>query len=184
MIEQGFEEHDRDEREKSFSSNAASDAMEDHLKPQNPASDDAYLNMLVKKAKLRFKLTDYEGDFLKTLNQELRKPTPSARTAIQERMMLLDSLRVKLLNMLYLLTDRMDEYAYSYYEKYNSEFKILVRQGRPSTQAIETEIHTNADMQEKKMLLKGFDDFKGLLFGYIKTIDNCKATCFEKIKGA
>ena len=149
---------------------------------QNPITDDDYLDNLIFRVKTRFGLSDYESNILRKINLELRKPTPSSPGMIGERLNLLDELRVQLLNMIYVVTDKNSEFAYSYYEKYNSEFTRLTRMGRPSSQAIDAEINKEPSMHRKRSLLDNFDAFRGMLFGYIKTIDGAKQTCYEKAR--
>ena len=155
---------------------------EEKVLKKNPITDDDYMENMVSTVKTRFALSDYEANFLREVNSELRKPTPSTPSMIGDRLTKLDDLRVRLLSMIYMITDKESEFAYEYYEKYNSDFTRLVRMGRPSTPAIEAEIHNNAAMHKKKALLESFDAFKGMLFGYVKTIDGAKQTCYERAR--
>lgn len=141
--------------------------------------DSVYMSELLDKLKNTFGLTDYEVEFIRQLNIELKRPTPTTRVGINNRLDLLDEYRSKLANLIFMITSSMQEYQYKYHETYNASFTRLVRAGRPSTQAIESEIHTDEAMHRQRKLLDSFENFRALLFSYMKSLDSCKSTCFS-----
>lgn len=144
--------------------------------------DTAYLEKLLETVKNKFSLTDYETEFLKEINIELRRPTPSTKLGLEERVTLLDNYKVRLHNMLFMLENKFNEIEYQYKSRYNPEYSRLVKAGRPSGQAIEAEIFANKlDLKEKHDLLQDWESFKALLTSYIKTLRDCKETCFNKV---
>jgi hypothetical protein len=142
--------------------------------------DNAYLDQVLTKIKNEFGLSDYEVDLLRSINLELRKPLPTVQSGIESRVNVIDSYRSKLVVMIYEVSDKYSIQEYEYKSKYDPEFVRLTRSGRPNQQAVDSEIHMNKDMQDKRKLLNDFDSFKNLLFSYLKTLDECKSTCMKK----
>jgi len=143
-------------------------------------TESTYIKNLVMKLKDKFNLSDYETEFLERLNTELRRPVPTTQLGIEDRLYLLDVLKIDLHNMLYVLEERFSSMEYEYKEKYNIEHTRLVRAGRPSEAAIDSEIHTNTSLKSTRDLLNDWQSFKGLLTSYLSVIKACKDTCLKK----
>lgn len=151
------------------------------MSSNNPALEQAYVSSLINKLKHKFSLTDYEADFLLAINTELRRAMPSTKLGLEQRINLLDEYRVKLLNMIYQISDKHSEISFQYKEPYNLRFAKLIKAGRPSTQAVESEILNDPAMFELYKLLEEYENFKSLLFGYLKALGECKSSCFNKV---
>ena len=147
----------------------------------SPAEEMAYIDNLIDKLQTKFSLTDFEANFIKEVNLELKRPMPSTKLGLEERVNLLDMYRAKLLNFIYQVSDKCSEISFQYREPYNLRFVKLVKAGRPSTQAIESEILTDQAMFNLHNLLEEYENFKSLLFGYLKALGECKTSCFNKV---
>ena len=143
--------------------------------------ENAYIEKLLNVLKNKFSLTDYEVEFIRDINNELKRPMPNTKIGLEERVNVLDAYKVKLHNMLFMLENKFNEISYQYREKYNIEHTKLVRNGRPSEAAIDAEIWTNKALKEQRDLLQDWESFKGLLTSYIATIKSCKDSCFNKV---
>ena len=140
-----------------------------------------YLDKLLQEVKNKFSLSDYEVEFLKELNIELRKPLPSTKLGLEERVNILDMYKLELHNILYMLENKFNEISYQYKEIYNQQHSRLVRMGRPSEVAIEAEIHLDKGLKSQRDLLQDWEAFKNLLTSYLSTIKSCKDSCMYKI---
>ena len=146
------------------------------------ADDNAYADEIYNKLKINLGLTDYEVGLLKSINGELKKPLPTTPAGVESRINVLDMYRVKLLNFIYAVNDKASKFEYEYKKVYDPKFVQLTRAGRPNQQAVDSEIHNDISMQDNRLVLHNFENFKGLLFGYLKTIDTAKDTCMQKWK--
>lgn len=125
-------------------------------------------------------LSDYDVDVIRRVNSILKEPTPSVQLQIQSRVSALDSLRVELLDLIYDVNVQNNDLEYRYKETYDREFAMLVKADRPSQQAIDSEIHAKSRaMQDMRQNLNNFDALKGLLFGYLKSLDKSRETCMS-----
>ena len=140
-----------------------------------------YLDKLLQEVKNKFSLSDYEVEFLKELNIELRKPLPSTKLGLEERVNILDMYKLELHNILYMLENKFNEISYQYKEIYNQQHSRLVRMGRPSEAAIEAEIHLEKGLKSQRDLLQDWEIFRNLLTSYLSTIKSCKDSCMYKI---
>lgn len=140
-----------------------------------------YLDKLLQEVRNKFSLSDYEVDFLKELNIELRKPLPSTRLGLEERVNVLDMYKLELHNILYMLENKFNEISYQYREKYNQNHSRLVRMGRPSEAAIDAEIWLDKGLKSQRDLLQDWEVFKNLLTSYLSTIKSCKESCMYKV---
>lgn len=153
--------------------------MSERLPSRSAGSN--FIDELLESIKNSLGLTDYEVEILRKVNKVLREPTPTTQVGIEERVSVLDRYRVDLLNLLYMLEDKLATLEYSYKNVYDPEFMKLTRQGRPSQQAIDSEIHaTNASMNEWRNTMHHYDYVKSLILGYIKSIGASKDTCMKK----
>lgn len=142
---------------------------------------DDYLEEVFRSIKAQFSLNDTEIGIVREVNRILREPTPTVQTGIESRVSRIDSLRVEVQNLLYIVESKISDAEYDYHTVYDLEFTRLTRAGRPSQQAIESEIHSKDEvMKDKRRLLENYRDFKNLLLGYLKSLSSSKDTCMKK----
>lgn len=142
--------------------------------------ENVYMDKLLTQIKNNLGLSDYEVELIRNINQELKKPLPTVQAGIESRVNLLDMYRVKLVNLIYSVTDACSRYEYTYKTKYDPLFVQYTRAGRPNQQAVDSEIHMDANMQDSRLVLNNYDALKSLLYSYLKTIDSYKETCLRK----
>lgn len=125
-------------------------------------------------------LSDDEVDVLRRVNRILREPTPSVQMQIQNRVSDLDALRVELNELIFDVSVKASDAEYRYREPFDKEYMTLVRADRPSHAAIEAEIlATHPALRDLHQTLENFEAMKGLLFGYMKSLDHSKETCMR-----
>ena len=125
-------------------------------------------------------LNEHDIDIIRHVNLTLKEPTPSVQLAIQNRVSELDSMRVELLDLIFNVNVQANDFEYKYKDSYDREFARLVKADRPSQQAIDSEIHANSrSLQDMRLTLNNYDSLKGLLFGYLKSLDKSRETCMK-----
>lgn len=145
----------------------------------NSGSD--YIDSVLGTVKDTLKLSDGDIDILRRANKLLLEPTPTVQVMIEARVDSIDRLCVELRNLLYILENKIGNLDYEYKTIYDEQFTNLVRKGRPSQQAIESEIHSsNEFMMQRRQLLTNFEYLKNLITGYLRSLKDCKETCIRK----
>lgn len=146
-------------------------------------SGNDYVEGLLQSIKDQISLTDYEVEILRETNRILREPMPTIQVALEERVAQIDVCRTDLTNLLYMIEDRFEKIQYSYQSVYDPEFMRLTRAGRPSQQAIDSEIHaTKESMMEWRDTIHHYEYAKNLIFNYLKSLNSTKETCLKKLK--
>lgn len=135
---------------------------------------------IISKIKDKFNLSDVEENFLLDINTELKKPIPSNSIGVQNKVNVLDSMRMSLVNFIYSINDKCSKVEYDYKSAYDPAFVRLTRAGRPNQQAVDSEIHIDQRMNELRTTLEQYESFKSLLFSYLKTLDSYKESCMKK----
>lgn len=138
-----------------------------------------YIDGVMRKIQSAISLTDFEVDIVKEVLLSLNKPLPSTRVGAQTRLNELDVCRLKLTNLIYVVSEKAVVHTDEYKRIYEPEFVRLTRAGRPNQAAIESEIHLNPAIFDKRSLVNNFDIVKSLLYGYLKTIDQVKQSVMK-----
>lgn len=138
------------------------------------------LDRILERIRNTLNLTSYDIDVIRKVNEKLKEPTPSVQLQIQKRVSDLDSLRVELLDLIFNVNVECNDYEYRYKETYDREFAMLVKAERPSQQAIDSEIHAKSKaLQDMRLNLGNYEALKGMLFGYLKSLDKSRETCMR-----
>lgn len=138
------------------------------------------LEELLLKIKNNLSLSDEEIDVIRKVNLTLKEPTPSVDLQIQSRISRLDRHMHDVNNLIFSVKVKKNDLEYKYKCIYDPKFAMLVKSDRPSTQAIDSEIHAkDRALQDMRQELNNFDALIGLLFGYLKTIADHKETCMK-----
>ena len=145
------------------------------------SSNSDYVEALLDNIRGYLSLTDHEVGILRETNRILREPTPTTQLGLENRVSVLDQCRTDLVNLLYMIEDRLSRVEFSYRNVYDPEFTRLTRAGRPSQQAIDSEIHSTIEkMSEWRDTINHYEFARNLLLGYLKSISASKETCMKK----
>ena len=138
------------------------------------------LDRILDKIKNTLHLSDYDIGVIRDVNRTLKEPTPSVQLSIQSRVSKLDAMRVDLLDLIFDVGVQSSDLEYKYKERYDEAFAKLVRADRPSQQAIDSEIHAmDPAMRDMRTTLNNYELLRGLLFGYLKSLDKSRETCMK-----
>lgn len=140
-----------------------------------------YIDQMLDVVKDRLSLSDHEVQIVKDVNLLLREPTPTVQAGIESRVSKIDQYRNDLTNLIYMIENKETQLDYDYHKIYDVEFTRLTRAGRPSQQAIESEIHSSIEgADDRRLVLRDIENFKNLLFGYLRALKSSKETCMKK----
>lgn len=138
----------------------------------------AYEEDLFKRLKDNLNLKEYEIGLLQDLSRELKRPVQSGSHAYN-RLTELDAYRLKLINFIQAFDIQLTDLRNEYKKVYDPKFVQLTRAGRPNQQAVDSEIHNDEAMQKKRYILDNYENFRSMLFSYLKTIDSARETCIQ-----
>ena len=128
---------------------------------------EAYINEVIKKVKDTIGISDFESESLKDVVRLLNKPLPTTKSLAQQRLSEIDSCRTFLVNIIFMISTRLAEETDKYKKLYDPEFVRLTRMGRPNQVAVDSEIHLNPDMANRRKIINNYDVVKNLLYGYL-----------------
>lgn len=140
---------------------------------------EAYINEVLDKIQSSVSITDYEKTLIKEVVMVMNKPLPTTRLGAQTRLNELDTCRLKLTNLTFSISEKAIVASDEYRKVYEPEFVRLTRAGRPSQSAIESEMHLNLAIFDKRTVVNNYETVKSLLYGYIKTLDQIKQSVMK-----
>lgn len=108
---------------------------------------------------------------------------PMVASEAKNNMIFLDRSRVKLVTIYYSLCSKISGMRAEIQSSYDTSYTRLVKLGRPSNNAIESEIRaTNPNYAGFSKLLEDYENLKRLISDYIRCIDNSKSTTIEMLR--
>ncbi|AMM44904.1 hypothetical protein SP15_105 [Bacillus phage SP-15] len=121
------------------------------------------VNKVIEVIKTLSGFEDYELQIVRDVNIAVSKAYPTGRTACQERLSALDTLRGRLNTLILLLKDHRSKEKRFHQSKHDKEYVRLTRLGRPNSQAINSEIRSSfpdlAENESKLERLKQIIDY-------------------------
>ena len=113
----------------------------------------------------------------------LNSSTPQIAAEYKNRLMILDKLRTELSSLYFMITRNINQIRNSYQRDYDAQYVRLVKIGRPSHNAIESEIRFNSpDYVTSSLKIEELDNVRNLINSYIRGIDSVKNTTVELLR--
>lgn len=145
-----------------------------------PTDDKSYKDSLYKSLKDGIGLSDFEIAMIREVADEIAKPIPSTLSGVETKTHQMEAFRVKILNIIQNVSTRYNQIEYDYKKSYDPKFVQLTRAGRPNQQSVDSEIHLDQTMQDTRLLLRNYESFRNLMFGYLKSVDTVRDTCMQR----
>lgn len=124
-----------------------------------------------------------EYDILNDTYNLITQSAPTVASEAKTHLLLLDHTKVKLSTLYYSLCRTISKLRDQVQSAYDSSYMRLVKLGRPSKDAIESEIRVlNPEYAKIYRKLIDYEDLKDLVNMYIKCIDSSKITTIEILK--
>lgn len=141
----------------------------------------SYIDQILERIQVSLSITDYEKGMLKGIILDLMKPTPESSMAAQTVVNKLEEDRVWLINFLFMVTDKFNSLHDDYMRDYDKYFTRISKMDRPNRQAVDSEVHsTKPYLADKRQTIANFENFKSLLYSYLKSIEFARQSAFSK----
>lgn len=113
----------------------------------------------------------------------IRTSNPSVASEAKNHLIMLDRSRVKLSTLYYSISRVISSLKDQIQGTYDSQYVRLVKMGRPSKDAIESEIRaTNAEYSGISKKIRDYEDVKDLISMYLRCIDSNRSTVTEILR--
>ena len=117
-------------------------------------------------------ISDYELNMIRSSLQLAYRDIPTSKSILGDRISEATKMKSDIYYIMTRLKDKRKIISINYNSKYNKLYTVLTRQGRPSKQAIESEIfYLNADMFETRNVLNDYDELLEFLNNQLSIID-------------
>lgn len=125
--------------------------------------------------------SDGELEIIKQVNISISRAYPTGRTACQERLSELDTLRGRLNTLIILIKDFRFRQKRKYQERHDTEYVRLTRIGRPNAQAVNAEIRTgDSEVAELEVNLDRLKHFIEYLDKLLWDMDKVRGDLLER----
>lgn len=113
----------------------------------------------------------------------ITQSAPTIASEAKTHMILLDHARTKLSTVYYMLCREISRMKDEVRSSYDSQYTRLVKLGRPTKDAIESEIRaTNPQYSGVSKTISDYEDVKNLINMYLRCIDSSKQTTVELLR--
>lgn len=124
-----------------------------------------------------------ESEILSGAYELITQSVPTIAAEAKTHMILLDHSRTKLSTIYYMICCKISSLRESVQSTYDSQYTRLVKLGRPTKDAIESEIRsTNPEYSGISKKISDYEDLKNLVSMYIRCIDSNKNTTIELLR--
>lgn len=132
---------------------------------------------------LAFNEGSEEYEILKEAYSLIVHSFPSVASEAKNHLIMLDHCRVKLSTLYYSICRTISDMKDNVQSTYDIQYTRLVKMGRPSKDAIESEIRsTNGEYAGLYKKIRDLEDVKDLVSMYMRCIDSNKSTVTEILK--
>ena len=132
-----------------------------------------------------FKEDSHEYSVIELSYQIIAGTIPSTPAEMKNQMIQLDQQRTELSTLYYLINRKIMYLREDLQKESDATYVRLVKLGRPSKDAIETELRaTNSVYAVNSLKIAQFENVKELVLSYIRSIDSRKQTVIELLRNA
>lgn len=124
-----------------------------------------------------------EYEIIKECYEMINKTVPSVASEAKTAMILADRCRVEMVTLIYLLSREISNTRSKLRDFGDSQYVRLVKLGRPSKEAIETEIRsTSPEYRKFSEKIEKLENVKELVNSYVRSLDSFRMTALEILK--
>lgn len=115
--------------------------------------------------------------------QLIASTAPTIAAEAKTHLLLLDHMKIKLATLYYMLGRNISKMRVAIQSTYDASYTRLVKLGRPSNAAIETEIRaTNPEYAGISRKIDDYEAIRELINNYIRCLDSSKTTTLEVLR--
>jgi hypothetical protein len=127
----------------------------------------------------------HELETIELAYQLISGTAPTTATQLKAQMIELDQMRIEMVTLYYLLNRKIMQLKDDTQRETDATYVRLVKLGRPSKDAIETELRaTNEVYSVNSFKLENYNNAKELVLSFIRSIDARKQTVIELLRTA
>lgn len=147
--------------------------MENNGKINPSNSFDEKVEAIVKYTKEIVPVSDYEAGIIRGLVRSVGDPLPSTKALIEDKIDDFTKIKADMYYILLRIKDIRRDINIPHQNKYYTQFMLLTKQGRPSTESKVAEIYAlNSDMRESRDKLSDIDNLLEFLENSLNLIDS------------